>query len=71
MILAFARQAVFNRRNYALYEGKTKNVWTLFTSALKAHLKFLFLVEGKDLAQYFTENTHLCTVDKGEVVFGF
>ena len=42
MILAFARQAAFNRRNYALYEGKGKNAWTLFTCTLKAHLKLVF-----------------------------
>ena len=71
MVLAFARQAIFNRRNYALYEEKMKNVWTLFTCTLKAHLKLLFMVEGREFAQFYTENTGLCTVDGKEVFFEF
>ena len=71
MILAFVRQAIFNRRNYALYKGKIKDVWSLFTCTLRAHLKLLFLVEGKDFALHYTENTKPCTVDKRKVIFGF
>ena len=72
MILAFARQAVFARRNYALYEGLKKDVWPIFTCSLKAHLKLLLLSgKGGEWALLLGEETNLCTVKGGEVVFNF
>ena len=72
MILAFARQGVFARRNYALYEGLKKKVWPIFACSLKAHLKLLLLSgKGGEWAPLLSEETNLCTVKGGEVVFNF
>ena len=72
MILAFARQGVFQRRNYALYEGLKKEVWPLFSGSLKAHLKLLLLSgKGGEWAPLLTEDTSLCTVKGEKVVFNF
>ena len=70
--LAFARQAVFARRNYAFYEGLKKNVWPIFACSLKAHLKLLLLSgKGGEWAPLLGEETNMCTVKGGDVMFNF
>lgn len=70
--LAFARQAVLIRRNYALFENKTMDLKRLFANSIKAHWTTLYAYKKDLMEDYISEENKLFWVDDGNgIVFSF
>lgn len=60
IILAFARQASYITRNYALHENKRLDTWELFTNLLKTHIKVLHVTDSHHIDTLLFTNTTMC-----------
>ena len=69
MILGFARRAIFNRRNYALYENRKLDVWKLYVNEWKRHLRMMYVVNESLFISMFVESTSVCDVDESGIVW--
>lgn len=71
-VLAFARNAAWMRRNFALYENKDISTERLFANILKAHLRLLYAADNELFKSCFmTHTTLLHEVNGKTLAFAF
>lgn len=62
VVLAFARYATFIKRNSALYDKRTLDVWKLFSNMITTHIQLLWTAEMDTFESAFVDKANLCVI---------
>ena len=72
MMLSFARYAVRLRRNVAYFEKRKENVWCIFRTLIKQHIKMIKIYMCEEFCNFFVEGSKFISVTElNELVFNF